>query len=55
MEASVASVPLFVSYITIILLLRLIGYKVHLLSKKIIYTVRMVVEEVSFVRLTNKL
>lgn len=35
MEASVASVPLFVSYITIILLLRLIGYKVHLLSNKI--------------------
>lgn len=37
MEASVAtcSVPLFVNYITIILLLRLIGYKVHLLSNKI--------------------
>lgn len=34
MEASVASVPLFVSYITIILLLRLIGYNVQLLSNK---------------------
>lgn len=53
MEARVASVPLSVNYITIILHFRLIGYNIHFCHVR--YTVRMVVEEVSFVRLTNKL